>query len=258
MSNLFDLTGKVAIVTGSSRGIGRATAEALAAHGAKVVVSSRKADKCEEVAEEIKNNGGEAIVIPCHCSHKDQLQNLVDETLSTWGRIDSLVCNAAVNPFYGSLTEIPDEAYDKIMNTNVKSNVWLTSMVIPHMTKVGGGTIIIVSSVAALIGSAKLGTYGLSKAADVALARNIAVEWGGDNIRANCINPAIIRTDFARALWENPEIYERAVKNYALHRIGEPEEVGGISVMLSAKAGSFITGQTIVVDGGSTIFGGDG
>jgi len=258
MSNLFDLTGKVAIVTGSSRGIGRATAEAMAAHGAKVVVSSRKADKCEEVAEEIKNNGGEAIVIPCHCSHKDQLQNLVDETLSTWGRIDSLVCNAAVNPFYGSLTEIPDEAYDKIMNTNVKSNVWLTSMVIPHMTKVGGGTIIIISSVAALIGSAKLGTYGLSKAADVALARNIAVEWGGDNIRANCINPAIIRTDFARALWENPEIYERAVKNYALHRIGEPEEVGGISVMLSAKAGSFITGQTIVVDGGSTIFGGDG
>ena len=258
MSDLFDLTGKVAIVTGSSRGIGRATAEAMAAHGAKVVVSSRKADKCEEVAEEIKNNGGEAIVIPCHCSHKDQLQNLVDETLSTWGRIDSLVCNAAVNPFYGSLTEIPDEAYDKIMNTNVKSNVWLTSMVIPHMTKVGGGTIIIVSSVAALIGSAKLGTYGLSKAADVALARNIAVEWGGDNIRANCINPAIIRTDFARALWENPEIYERAVKNYALHRIGEPEEVGGISVMLSAKAGSFITGQTIVVDGGSTIFGGDG
>jgi len=258
MSNLFDLTGKVAIVTGSSRGIGRATAEAMAAHGAKVVVSSRKADKCEEVAEEIKSNGGEAIVIPCHCSHKDQLQNLVDETLSTWGRIDSLVCNAAVNPFYGSLTEIPDEAYDKIMNTNVKSNVWLTSMVIPHMTKVGGGTIIIISSVAALIGSAKLGTYGLSKAADVALARNIAVEWGGDNIRANCINPAIIRTDFARALWENPEIYERAVKNYALHRIGEPEEVGGISVMLSAKAGSFITGQTIVVDGGSTIFGGDG
>ena len=160
MSNLFDLTGKVAIVTGSSRGIGRATAEAMAAHGAKVVVSSRKADKCEEVAEEIKSNGGEAIVIPCHCSHKDQLQNLVDETLSTWGRIDSLVCNAAVNPFYGSLTEIPDEAYDKIMNTNVKSNVWLTSMVIPHMTKVGGGTIIIISSVAALIGSAKLGTYG--------------------------------------------------------------------------------------------------
>ena len=138
MSDLFDLTGKVAIVTGSSRGIGRATAEAMAAHGAKVVVSSRKADKCEEVAEGIRSNGGEAIVIPCHCSHKDQLQNLVDETLSTWGRIDSLVCNAAVNPFYGSLTELPDDAYDKIMNTNVKSNVWRTSMVIPNMIKVGG------------------------------------------------------------------------------------------------------------------------
>ena len=189
---------------------------------------------------------------------KDQLQNLVHKTIDTWGKIDILVCNAAVNPFYGSLSDIPDDAYDKIMNTNVKSNVWLTSMVIPQMIQLGGGSIVIISSVAALIGSAKLGTYGLSKAADVALARNLAVEWGGDNIRANCINPAIIRTNFARALWENPEIYGRAVKNYALHRIGEPEEVGGVAVMLAAKAGSFITGQTIVVDGGSTIYGGDG
>ena len=257
MSELFDLNDKVAVVTGSSLGIGRATAEAMAAHGAKVVISSRKSEKCEIVADGIKGKGGEAIVIPCHCSHKDQLQNLVDKTLDTWGKIDILVCNAAVNPFYGSLSEVPDDAYDKTMNTNVKSNVWLTSMVIPQMIKIGGGSIIIVSSVAALIGSAKLGTYGLSKAADVALARNLAVEWGGDNIRANCINPAIIRTNFARALWENPEIYERAIKNYALHRIGEPEEVGGVAVMLAAKAGSFITGQTIVVDGGYTIYGGD-
>jgi len=257
MSDLFDLKDKVAVVTGSSLGIGRATAEAMAAHGAKVVISSRKSEKCEIVADGIKGKGGEAIVIPCHCSHKDQLQNLVDKSLDTWGKIDILVCNAAVNPFYGSLSEVPDDAYDKTMNTNVKSNVWLTSMVIPQMIKIGGGSIIIVSSVAALIGSAKLGTYGLSKAADVALARNLAVEWGGDNIRANCINPAIIRTNFARALWENPEVYERAIKNYALHRIGEPEEVGGVAVMLAAKAGSFITGQTIVVDGGYTIYGGD-
>ena len=257
MSDLFDLNDKVAVVTGSSLGIGRATAEAMAAHGAKVVISSRKSEKCEIVADGIKGKGGEAIVIPCHCSHKYQLQNLVDKTLDTWGKIDILVCNAAVNPFYGSLSEVPDDAYDKTMNTNVKSNVWLTSMVIPQMIKIGGGSIIIVSSVAALIGSAKLGTYGLSKAADVALARNLAVEWGGDNIRANCINPAIIRTNFARALWENPDVYERAIKNYALHRIGEPEEVGGVAVMLAAKAGSFITGQTIVVDGGYTIYGGD-
>ena len=159
MSDLFELTGKVAIITRSSLGIGRATAEAMAAHGAKVVISSRKVDKCEIVAEGINQNGGEAMVISCHCSHKDQLQNLVDKTLDAWGRIDVLVCNAAVNPFYGSLSEIPDDAYDKIMDTNVKSNVWLTSMVIPQMIKLGGGSIIIVSSVSALIGTAKLVTY---------------------------------------------------------------------------------------------------
>lgn len=255
--SMFDLTGKVALITGSSRGIGRAIAVAMAEHGAKVVISSRKQDACETVAEEIKASGGEAMVVPCNVSHHDQLRNLVDATLSAWGRIDCLVCNAAVNPYYGPLAEIPESAYDKIMDTNVKSNLWLCNMVLPQMAEREDGTVIIVSSVAAFIGSSSLGAYGLSKAADVALARNLAVEWGAKNIRANTLNPAIIRTDFARALWENPKIYEAATRSYALGRIGEPEEVAGAAVFLASKAGSFITGQTITIDGGFTIWGGE-
>ena len=255
--SMFDLTGKVALITGSSRGIGRAIAVAMAEHGAKVVVSSRKQDACEVVADEIKAAGGEAMVVPCNVSHHDQLRNLVDTTLSAWGRIDCLVCNAAVNPYYGPLAEIPESAYDKIMDTNVKSNLWLCNMVLPQMAEREDGTVIIVSSVAAFIGSGSLGAYGLSKAADVALARNLAVEWGAKNIRANTLNPAIIRTDFARALWKNPKIYEAATRSYALGRIGEPEEVAGAAVFLASKAGSFITGQTITIDGGFTIWGGE-
>ena len=254
---LFDLTGTVAVVTGASRGIGRAIAECLASAGAKVVVSSRRIDKCQEVVDEIKGGGGEAIAFACNIGHKDQLQALVDHTLETWGHIDTLVCNAAVNPYYGPLRDVPDDAYDKTMNSNVRSNVWLCNMVIPQMAERGGGSVIIVSSVAALIGSPVLGTYGLSKAADVALARNLAVEWGESNVRANCINPAIIRTDFARALWENPEIYQRAIKNYPLKRIGEPSEIAGAALFLASKAGSFMTGQMMVIDGGSTISAGD-
>ncbi len=255
--DLFDLSGTVAVVTGASRGIGRAIAECLASAGAKVVVSSRKLDKCEEVVEDIKNGGGEATAFACNIGHKDQLQALVDHTLEKWGQIDTLVCNAAVNPYYGPLAEVPDDAYDKTMNSNVRSNVWLCNMVIPQMAERGGGSVIIVSSVAALIGSSVLGTYGLSKAADVALARNLAVEWGEQNVRANCINPAIIRTDFARALWENPKTYERAIKNYPLKRIGEPVEIAGAALFLASKASSFMTGQTMVIDGGSTISAGD-
>jgi NAD(P)-dependent dehydrogenase (short-subunit alcohol dehydrogenase family) len=254
---LFDMSGTVAVVTGASRGIGRAIAECLASAGAKVVVSSRKLDKCQEVVDEIKGSGGEAIAVACNIGHKDQLQALVDHTLETWGQIDTLVCNAAVNPYYGPLRDVPDDAYDKTMNSNVRSNVWLCNMVIPQMAERGGGSVIIVSSVAAMIGSAVLGTYGLSKAADVALARNLAVEWGGSNVRANCINPAIIRTDFARALWENPDIYQRAIKNYPLKRIGEPSEIAGAALFLASKAGTFMTGQTMVIDGGSTISAGD-
>ena len=254
---MFDLSGTVAVVTGASRGIGRATAEAMASAGAKVVVSSRKLDKCQEVVDHITEHGGEATAIACNISHKDQLQTLVDQTLEKWGQIDTLVCNAAVNPYYGPLKDVPDDAYDKTMNSNVRSNVWLCNMAIPQMAERGGGSVIIISSVAAFIGSNVLGAYGLSKAADASLARNLAVECGPQNVRANCINPAIIRTDFARALWENPKTYARAVANYPLKRIGEPEEVAGAAVFLASKAGSFVTGQTLIIDGGSTIAAGD-
>ena len=255
---LFDLSGTVSVVTGASRGIGRAIAEGMASAGAKVVVSSRKLDKCQEVADGIREAGGEATAVQCNITYKEQLRHLVDESLKAYGRIDTLVCNAAVNPYYGPLSEIPDDAYDKIMNCNVRSNLWLCNMVVPGMAERGGGSVIVVSSVAAFIGSATLGAYCISKTADLALARNIAVEWGGKNVRANCINPAIVRTHFARALWENPKIHDRAIRQYPLKRIAEPSEIAGAAVFLAAKASSFVTGQTIVIDGGSTIAGGEG
>ncbi|HLS81862.1 MAG TPA: SDR family oxidoreductase [Steroidobacter sp.] len=253
MSSLFDLTGAVAIVTGASRGIGRAIAERLAEHGAKVVVSSRNLDACEEVVDAIRKQGGEAFAHACNIGRKEQLRSLVDATLEKWGAVDTLVCNAAVNPYYGPSIGMTDEHYEKIMSSNVRSNFWLCNMVLPHMAERGGGSIIIISSVAGLLGSSTIGVYGVSKAADMALARNICVEWGAKNIRANCIAPGLIRTDFARALWENPETYEKVVRNYPLHRIGEPDEIAGAAVLLAAKSGSFITGQTIVIDGGGMV-----
>ena len=252
-SSLFDLSNKVAVVTGSSRGIGRAIVERMAEHGAKVVVSSRKLDACESVVAGITAKGGTAFGHACNISRKEELQQLVDATLQKWGGIDVLVCNAAVNPYFGPSIDTPDEAYDKVMNSNVRSNFWLTNMVLPHMAKRGGGSIIIVSSIAGLMGSPTLGVYGISKAADMALARNICVEWGAQNIRANCIAPGLVRTDFARALWENPEIYKKAVKMYPLGRIGEPDEIAGAAVFLAGPSGSFMTGQTIVIDGGGVV-----
>jgi NAD(P)-dependent dehydrogenase (short-subunit alcohol dehydrogenase family) len=252
MSSLFDLSGKIAVVTGSSRGIGRAIAERMAEHGARVVVSSRKPETCETVAQAIREKGGEAVVIPCNISRKQELQSLVDETNRHWGGIEVLVCNAAVNPYYGPSAGISDDAFDRIMASNVRSNFWLANMVIPGMIARGGGSIIIISSIGGLRGSAFLATYALSKAADMQLARNIAVEWGPKNIRANCIAPGLIRTDFARALWDNPEIYRKRTGETPLKRIGEPDEIAGAAVFLAGPSGSFMTGQTIVVDGGIT------
>ncbi len=252
-ANLFDLSGKVAIITGSSRGIGRAIAIRMAQHGAKVVISSRKAEACEKVAAEIKDAGGDAIVVPCNVSDKAQLQALVDATVKQWGRVDVLVCNAAVNPFFGPSKDIPDDAFDKIMAVNIKSNHWLANMVAPGMAERGDGAIIIISSVGGLFGSNTLGAYGISKAADMQLARNLAVEWGPQNVRANCIAPGLVRTDFARALWENPEISKKATKGYALRRIGEPDEIAGAAVFLASPAGQFMTGQTMVIDGGGMV-----
>jgi NAD(P)-dependent dehydrogenase (short-subunit alcohol dehydrogenase family) len=253
MPSLFDLTSKVAIVTGSSRGIGRAIAERFAEHGAKVVISSRNLEDCEEVVRTIRNKGGEARAQACNISSKDELQSLVDSTRAEWGAIDVLVCNAAVNPHFGPSHTITDEAFDKIMESNVRSNFWLCNMVLPEMAERGGGAVILISSVGGMLGSQSIGVYGMSKAADMALARNICVEWGPKNVRANCIAPGLVRTEFARALWENPKIYEQVVRSYPLRRIAEPDEIAGAAVFLAAPSGSFINGQTIVIDGGGMV-----
>jgi NAD(P)-dependent dehydrogenase (short-subunit alcohol dehydrogenase family) len=256
MSDLFDLTGKVALITGSSKGIGRAIAERMAEHGARVVVSSRKADVCDEVAAGIAARGGTAVAIPCNINDKQQLQQLVDKTKAAYGQIDILVCNAAVNPFFGPSQDIPDSAFEKILGANIMSNHWLCQMTIPEMAARKDGVVIIISSIGGVKGSKELGAYCVSKAADMQMARNLAVEWGPANIRVNAIAPGLIKTNFARALWESPEIYERSTSTAPLKRIGDPDEIAGMAIYLSSRAGSFTTGQTLCIDGGVTIAGG--
>jgi NAD(P)-dependent dehydrogenase (short-subunit alcohol dehydrogenase family) len=253
--SLFDLTGKVAVVTGSSRGIGRAIVERMAEHGAKVVVSSRKAQACEEVAAAInsRHGAGRALAIPANISSKDDLQRLADETTQAFGQIDILVCNAASNPYYGPLGGISDDQFRKILDNNIVSNHWLIGMVAPAMRARKDGAIVIVSSIGGLKGNAIIGAYNISKAADFSLARNLAVEFGADNVRVNCIAPGLIKTDFARALWENPETLKASNARTPLGRIGEPDEIAGAAVFLASRAGAYMTGQAIVIDGGQTI-----
>jgi NAD(P)-dependent dehydrogenase (short-subunit alcohol dehydrogenase family) len=253
MSTPFDLTGRTAVVTGSSRGIGRSIAQTMAGMGARVVISSRKGEACEPVAAGIREKGGEAAVIPCNISRRTEVEALIRGAEAQFGPIDILVCNAAVNPYYGPLGEIPDEAFDKIMGANVKSNLWLCSLAIPGMAERGGGSVIIVSSIAGIRGTEMIGAYGISKAADFALARNLAVEWGPRNVRVNCIAPGLVKTDFARALWEDEKALERRNRATPLRRIGSPDEIGGVAAFLASPAASFITGQVIVADGGVTI-----
>ena len=254
---LFDLSGKIAIITGSTKGIGEAIAHRMAEHGAKVVISSRKADACEKVTADVNLKWGKgkevAISVPCNINQREQLEQLVTKTRAKWGKIDILVCNAAINPVFGSMALTSDEAFDKIMGANVKSNHQLCNLVIPEMVERKDGSIIIVSSIGGLRGSPVLGAYCISKAADFQLARNIAVEFGVHNVRANCIAPGLVKTDFAKALWDNPAILERSTSTSPLKRIGEPDEIAGAAVFLASKAAAFMTGQTMVVDGGVTI-----
>ena len=253
--SLFDMTGKVAVITGSTRGIGRAIAERMAEHGARVVVSSRKADVCDAVAKEIndKYGKGRAAAIPANISSKENLQHLVDESNRAFGKIDVLVCNAASNPYYGPLGDISDDQFRKILDNNIVANNWLISMVVPQMIQRKDGSIIIVSSVGGLKGSTVLGAYAISKAADMQLARNLACEYGKHNIRVNCIAPGLIKTDFAKALWDNPETLKASTARSPLLRIGVPDEIAGAAVFMGSKAGDFMTGQTVVIDGGATI-----
>jgi len=252
---LFDLKGQVAIVTGSSRGIGRAIAERLAEHGAKVVISSRNQGSCDEVAAALnaRHGAGTAIAVAANISRKEALQALVDQTMATYGRVDTLVCNAASNPYYGPMAGIADEQFRKILDNNIISNHWLISMVAPQMTARRDGSIIIVSSIGGLRGSPVIGAYCISKAADMQLARNLAVELGPHNVRVNCIAPGLIKTDFAKALWDNPDALAARNAETPLRRIGDPDEIAGAAVYLAAPASRFMTGQSLVIDGGVTI-----
>ncbi|MEM9667805.1 MAG: SDR family oxidoreductase [Pseudomonadota bacterium] len=253
--SLFDLTGKTAIITGSSRGIGKAIAEAMAAQGANVVISSRKPGPCQEVAGAINDAEGRdcALAVPANISSKEDLTRLVDDTTAKFGQVDILVCNAASNPYYGPMGGISDEQFEKILQNNIISNHWLVQMCAPQMRERKDGSIIIVSSIGGLRGTPIIGAYNISKAADFQLARNLSTEFGYDNVRVNCIAPGLIKTDFAKALWENEQTLKTALSGTPLARIGEPEEIAGAAVYLASKAGSYMTGQMLVVDGGATV-----
>jgi len=253
--SLFNLNNKSILITGSSRGIGKSIARHCAIHGANVIISSRKLNICEQTAEEINNEVGKELAHPIAASISDenQLDELVKKTREKLGKIDVLICNAATNPFMGSMLDMPNDKFDKVMNNNIKSNQILCNLVLPEMIDRKDGSIIIISSIAAIKGSAILGAYNISKAADVMIVKNIAAEFGHKNIRANSIAPGLIKTDFAKALWENPDILKTVLRTTPMQRIGEPDEIAGVAVMLASEAGNYINGQTIVVDGGTTI-----
>ena len=251
--NLFDLSGKVAIVTGSSRGIGRAIAEAYAEAGARVVISSRNEAPCEEVAAGIRARGGAAIAVAARISDHAQLENLVARARAEWGGVDILVCNAAINPHYGSLEALTDQVFERMMTNNVLSNLWLSKLVVPDMRAKRDGAIIFISSIGGLKSSTVIAMYGVTKAADIALCRSLAAEWGPFGVRVNCIAPGLVETAFARALYEDPERRARREAETPLRRLGQPEDIAGAALLLAAKAGAFITGQTIVVDGGMMV-----
>jgi NAD(P)-dependent dehydrogenase (short-subunit alcohol dehydrogenase family) len=251
--SLFDLSGKVALITGSTKGIGKSMAEELARAGCKVVVSSRKAEACEAVRAEFEKLGFEVLAQPCNISRKEDLQALVDKTLAKWGRIDIAVANAAANPYYGPLNAITDEAFDKVMQNNVKSVLWLASITLPGMAERGGGSFITVGSIGGIRASTVLGAYAISKAADHHLARCLAAEWGPKNVRVNAIAPGLIVTDFAKALWEDEKRRKEREAQTPLRRLGVPRDIGGIAVFLASEAAAFITGQVIVADGGVTV-----
>ena len=251
--SLFDLSGKIAIVTGSTRGIGKSMAEELARAGCKVVVSSRKAEACEAVRAEFAKQGFEVLAQPCNVSRKEELKALVDATLAKWGRVDIAIANAAVNPYYGPLTDIPDEAFDKVFLNNVKSVLWFASLTLPGMAERGGGNFITVGSIGGIRASTVIGAYGISKAADHHLVRCLAAEWGPKNVRVNGIAPGLIKTDFAKALWEDAARRKAREDSTPLRRLGEPRDIGGIAVFLASDAAAFLTGQVIVADGGVTV-----
>ena len=256
MDKLFDLSGRVALLTGASKGMGLSMATALASHGATVVISSRKQDQLDQAADQINQSVGadRAIGIACNVGYKDQLQALVDQTRAKAGPIDIVVGNAGVNPYYGKTSEIPDDAYEKTMQANVQSNLWLAQMAVPDMVAKGNGSMMFTSSIGAFKPSVTLGTYGMSKLALIGLVRNLAAEFGPEGVRFNAICPGLVKTDFARELWDNPEVENRIKKEIPLRRLGEPDDFAGLAVYLASDASGYMTGQALTVCGGSNMW----
>ncbi len=252
-SPLFDLRGKVAIVTGSSRGLGLASAVGMAEHGAKVVISGRKAQACEAAVAQIEAAGGEAMAIACNIGRKQEVQHLVDATLAKWGRIDIVMANAAIHPWVGSVLELNDETFNKFMQVNVQSHIWLAQMTIPGMLERGYGRFIVVASVVGLLGDPVTGTYGLTKASDMQFVRNMATEFASRGVTANCIAPGTFKTEMARSQWENEALVKWYYERNPSKRFGEVQEIAGLAVLLASPSGGYINGQTIAVDGGHTI-----
>lgn len=253
ISPLFDLRGKVAIITGSSRGLGLASAQGMAAHGAKVVISGRKLDACEAAAAGIREAGGEAIALSCNIGRKEELQRTVDAALQAWGRVDIVMANAAIHPWVGSVLDLKDETFNKFMQVNVQSSIWLAQMTVPGMIERGYGRFILVASIVGLLGDPVTGTYGLTKAADMQFVRNMANEFASKGITANCIAPGTFKTEMARSQWEDPSMVQWYEGRNPSRRFGEVDEIAGLAVLLASPSGGYINGQTIAVDGGHTV-----
>lgn len=251
----FDLKGKVAIITGASKGIGESIARGLAEFGAKVVISSRKQEAVDAVAAGFKKDGLEAIGIACHVGNKDQLENLVAQTVAKYGGVDILINNAASNPVYAPLQEVDDAIFDKIMNINVKACFILANLCYPIMKTRGGGSIINISSVEGLKPSAGLGLYSVSKAALSMLTKSQAKEWGRAGIRSNAICPGLIQTKFSAALWKNDKVLNQVESHLPSGRMAQPDEMAGLALFLASGASSYCTGGIYTADGGHMIAG---
>jgi len=253
MTASFDITGKVAIVTGASRGIGQAIAEQLAAAGAKVVLSSRKLEGVNEAAESIRANGGEAIAVAAHNGDKSALQALAQAAIEAYGGIDILVNNAATNPHFGPLLDAEDSLWQKTIEVNLMGNVWLTQLAVASMRERGGGKIINIASINALRPGRMQGIYSMTKAALVSLTQTLAMELAEFNIMVNAVAPGLVQTKFARAIWDNDYLLDPILQRTPLKRMGQPDDIAGIVLYLASPASNFATGQVFVVDGGVTI-----
>ena len=256
MSELFSLAGKTALITGATRGIGLAIARELGRAGAKLIVSSEDIHEAKDIAAALLEAGIEAYAVAANLLHQTDVIELAKRTLELLERIDVLVCNAGVAPHMGSIATASDADWDLTLTVNLRSSIWLTNHLIPSMAEHGGGSVILMSSIAGVRGNKALGLYGISKAGLAQLARNLAVEWGPKNIRVNAISPGVIQTEFARPLTDKPEVMQRRIALTPLRRVGRPEEVAALALLLAAPGGAFISGQNIIVDGGTTI--GDG